>query len=95
LGIPNKIDRATQTLISLTLDPVVEEMSDKYSYGFRKHKSTQDAVTRVRYLSDKSYSSKFILDVDIENCFDTLSHEFINKSLKPILCNVGRSFIKK
>jgi RNA-directed DNA polymerase len=70
-------------------------MSDKYSYGFRKYKSTHDAVARVRYLSDKSYSSKFILDVDIENCFDTLSHEFINKKLDPILCSVGKLFIKK
>jgi RNA-directed DNA polymerase len=50
------VDRATQTLISLVLDPVVEELSDKYSYGFRKHKSVHDAVSRIRYLCDKSYS---------------------------------------
>jgi RNA-directed DNA polymerase len=46
-------DKATQTLISLVLDPVAEELSDEYSYGFRKHKSTHDAVARVRYLTDK------------------------------------------
>jgi RNA-directed DNA polymerase len=89
------VDRATQTLISLVLDPVVEEISDKFSYGFRKHKSAHDAISRVRYLCDKIYSPKFVLDVDIENCFDTLSHYFINKNLEPILCPIGKRFIKK
>jgi RNA-directed DNA polymerase len=89
------IDKATQTLISLILDPIVEEISDEYSYGFRKHRSAHDAITRVQYLCDKIYSPKYVLDVDIENCFDTLSHSFINKSLEPILCPIGRSFIKK
>jgi len=89
------IDRATQTLVSLVLDPVVEEISDRYSYGFRKHKSAHDAVSRVRFLIDKSKSSKFILDVDIKNCFDTISHEFIIKELDPLLCGVGKTFINK
>jgi RNA-directed DNA polymerase len=57
LGIPTIADRATQTLISLILDPVAEELSDHYSYGFRKNKSAHDAVARVRYLTDKRYSS--------------------------------------
>jgi RNA-directed DNA polymerase len=51
-------DRTIQTLISLVLDPVAEELSDQHSYGFRKHKSVHDAVYRVRYLTDKSYSPK-------------------------------------
>jgi RNA-directed DNA polymerase len=94
LGIPTMEDRALQTLISLVLDPVCEELSDRYSYGFRKHKSAHDAISRVRFLTDKSYSPEWILDVDIENCFDTLSHDFINKEVKPILFNIGRNFIK-
>jgi len=88
------IDRATQTLISLILDPVVEEISDRYSYGFRKHKSAHDASARVRFLIDKRNSSKYILNVDIENCFDTMSHEFIMKKLDPILCGIGKTFIE-
>jgi RNA-directed DNA polymerase len=88
-------DRAMQTLVALVFDPVVEEISDKYSYGFRKFRSTTDAISRVRFLSDKIYSPKFILDVDIENCFDTLSHDFINKELEPILFSVGRDFVKE
>jgi RNA-directed DNA polymerase len=95
LGLPIITDRALQTLVALVLDPVVEEISDKYSYGFRKFRSAIDAISRVRFLSDKIYSPKFILDVDIANCFDTLSHDFINKKLEPILCSMGKGFIKK
>jgi len=35
---------------------------------------------------DKPSSPKYILDIDIENCFDTIPHEFINKELRFILC---------
>jgi len=49
-------DRVVQTLISLVLDPVCEELSGQYSYGFRKHKSVHDAVSRVRFIGKKSYS---------------------------------------
>lgn len=94
LGIPTMVDRAAQTLISLVLDPVVEEISDRYSYGFRKHKSAHDAITRVRFLLDKRSSAKFVLDVDIKNCFDDISHKFIMKELDPILCGIGKTFIK-
>jgi RNA-directed DNA polymerase len=88
------IDRATQTLISLVLDPVVEEISDRYSYGFRKYKSAHDAITRVRFLLDKKSSAKFVLDVDIKKCFDNISHEFIMKELDPLLFSIGKIFIK-
>jgi RNA-directed DNA polymerase len=95
LGIPTMIDRATQTLISLIFDPVVEEISNRYSYAFKKHKSAYDAINRVRFLIDKRSSPKFVLDVDIKKCFDTMSHEFIMKELDPILCSIGKIFIKR
>jgi RNA-directed DNA polymerase len=89
------IDRAAQTLVSLLLDPVVEEISDRFSYGFRKYRSAHDAVNRVRFLLDKKDSPKFVLDVDIKQCFDNLSHEFIMKELDPLLCKFGKTFIER
>jgi RNA-directed DNA polymerase len=94
LGIPTMLDRALQALIALSIDPIVEEISDRHSYGFRKNRSAHDAVNRVRSLLDKQTSPKYILDVDIENCFDTISHDFILNELKFILCSPGRTFIK-
>lgn len=58
LGIPNMIDRALQALILLCLDPIVEEMSDTYSFGFRKFRSTSNAVQRIRTILDKKYAPR-------------------------------------
>jgi len=47
------IDRAVQALYHLGVDPVVETQSDPNSFGFRKNRSTQDAITAIRSLLDK------------------------------------------
>lgn len=44
LGIPTMRDRAMQALYLLALEPVSETNSDLNSYGFRPHRSTQDAM---------------------------------------------------
>ena len=48
LGIPTLRDRTIQALYSFCLDPVVETRSDPNSYGFRKYRSTYDAITAIR-----------------------------------------------
>jgi RNA-directed DNA polymerase len=44
LSIPTMHDRAMQALYLLALDPVSETISDGNSYGFRKGRSTADAI---------------------------------------------------
>ncbi len=44
LGIPVMRDRAMQALYLLALDPVAETLADRNSYGFRKGRSTHDAI---------------------------------------------------
>jgi RNA-directed DNA polymerase len=44
LGIPTMTDRAMQALHLLALDPVAETTADPNSYGFRKERSTADAI---------------------------------------------------
>lgn len=46
LSIPTMKDRAMQALYLLALDPVSEEISDEQSYGFRKGRSTHDAIAQ-------------------------------------------------
>jgi RNA-directed DNA polymerase len=53
LGIPTMIDRAVQAIYHLGVDPVVETQSDPSSFGFRKNRSTHDAITMIRSLLDK------------------------------------------
>lgn len=79
LGIPTIIDRVVQALYHLGVDPVIESKSDPNSFGFRKFRSTQDAITAIRSLMDKKNHPQWILEADISKCFDRISHEFLVK----------------
>lgn len=95
LGIPTMIDRALQALILLCLDPVVEEMSDTYSFGSRKFRGTHDAIQRIRTILDKIQGPKWVWDVDVSKCFDEISHKFLEKILNKILCKKGNELVRK
>lgn len=79
LGIPTMIDRALQALYVLGLDPAVETVSDLNSFGFRKNRSTHDAITAIRSLLDKNNHPEWILEIDIKKCFDRIDHNFLLK----------------
>jgi RNA-directed DNA polymerase len=79
LGIPTIEDRAVQALYHLAVDPIVECTSDPNSFGFRKFRSTQQAVNEVREYLNKPYSPEWILEADISKCFDRISHDFLMK----------------
>jgi len=77
LGIPAMLDRAMQALYLLALDPVAETTSDPNSYGFRRERSTADAVEQCFNALARKHSPQWILRCDIRACFDTLSHEWL------------------
>jgi RNA-directed DNA polymerase len=53
LGIPTVMDRAVQAIYHFAVDPAVEVTSDRFSFGFRKHRSTHDAIIAIRSCLDK------------------------------------------
>lgn len=77
LGIPCMIDRAMQTLHAMALEPVAEQNADPNSYGFRKARSIQDAHVRGHMVLAKPTSASWVLDADIEACFDNISHDWM------------------
>ncbi|HMM44023.1 MAG TPA: group II intron reverse transcriptase/maturase [Candidatus Macondimonas sp.] len=77
LGIPTMRDRAMQALHLLALDPVAETLADPHSYGFRKERSTADAIEQVRNVLGRRTSPKFVLEGDIKGCFDNISHDWL------------------
>lgn len=79
LGIPTMIDRAVQAVYHMAVDPVVECSSDPNSYGFRKYRSTHDAITTIRSLMDKATSPQWVFETDIAKCFDKIDHQFLMK----------------
>lgn len=52
------VDRGLQALVLMCLDPVVEEISDAYSVGFRKYRNTGNASQRIKTILDKPKSPK-------------------------------------
>lgn len=73
LGIPTMKDRAMQALYLMALEPVSETTADNYSFGFRKDRSTADAMARCHSLLSKKTSARWILEGDIKGCFDHIS----------------------
>ena len=77
LGIPTMLDRACQALHLLGLDPVAEVLGDPNSYGFRRERATADAIEQCFLILARKGSSQWILEADIEACFDRLSHDWL------------------
>jgi RNA-directed DNA polymerase len=77
LSIPVMKDRAMQTLHLLALDPIAETKADSNSYGFRKERSTADAIKQCFIALSQSLSAQYILKIDVKSCFDKISHEWI------------------
>jgi RNA-directed DNA polymerase len=77
LGIPTMTDRAMQALYLLALSPIAETTGDEYSYGFRPKRSTADAIGRCFLLLSRSIAPQWILEGDIQSCFDRISHDWL------------------
>jgi RNA-directed DNA polymerase len=77
LGIPTMKDRAMQALHLLALDPVLETVSDPNSYGFRKNRSTADAMSQIFLQTCRKVSAQWVLDADIEGFFDNINHDWL------------------
>jgi len=77
LGIPTMKDRAMQALHLLALDPVLETVSDPNSYGFRKNRSTADAMSQIFVRMSQKASAQWVLDADIEGFFDNINHDWM------------------
>lgn len=94
LGIPTMIDRAVQAVYHLGIDPAVEAKSDKNSFGFRKSRSTHDAVTAIRLIMDKKTHPHWVVEADIAKCFDRIDHEFLMKNTPILHKNVLEQWLK-
>lgn len=78
LGISTMLDRVLQTQLYLLLDPFYEAKYPEHMYGFRKGRNTHQAAGFLKTVlerSDINYAGLILLD--IEKCFDNISHEAI------------------
>jgi len=70
-------DRAMQALHLLGLEPVAESTSDPNSYGFRRNRSTADAMGQIFVCTSKKASAPWVLEADIRGCFDHINHDWL------------------
>src|SRR6266404_1756707 len=73
LGISTMRDRAMQALYLLALDPIAETTGDPNSYGFRKERSTADAMMQCYIILARRGSAQWVLEGDITSCLDRAS----------------------
>jgi RNA-directed DNA polymerase len=72
LGIPTIADRVVQAALKLVLEPIFEADFMPVSYGFRPKRRAHDAIAEIQLFGTHSY--RWVLDADIEACFDRISH---------------------
>ena len=73
LGIPTMANRALQALVKLALEPEWEARFEPNSYGFRPGRSAHDAIEAIFIAI--CHKPKYVLDADIEKCFEGIDHE--------------------
>jgi RNA-directed DNA polymerase len=73
-------DRAKQALEALALDPIIETISDKRSFGFRKGRSAQDAMANLFGVLSRKNGAEWIVEGDIKSCFDEIVHDWLLKN---------------
>lgn len=81
LGIPTVKDRIVQRAVSDILSAIYEPYFENSSYGFRKGRSTHDALEALRCNIDKE-RTRVIVDADIKSYFDMVNHKWLMKFLE-------------
>lgn len=83
LKIPTMADRAWQCLAKYALEPAHEATFHAHSYGFRTGRSAHDAqrILCTNLNSSANGIEKQVIELDIEKCFDRISHATIMDSL--------------
>jgi RNA-directed DNA polymerase len=83
LKVPTIADRVWQCLAKYALEPAHEATFHARSYGFRTGRSAHDAQ-RILFSNLNSGANginKRVIELDIEKCFDRISHESIMNNL--------------
>lgn len=79
LGIPTVTDRIAQEVVRQFLEPLVEPIFHKDSYGYRPKRSAIDAIRTAR---QRCWRYSWVLDMDIKGFFDNIDHDLLLKAVR-------------
>jgi RNA-directed DNA polymerase len=73
LGIPTIYDRVCQQALLNRLEPIFEPVFDEANFGYRRGRSTKDAMRKV--WREIHSGREWIVDADLKNFFGSVDHE--------------------
>src|SRR6202171_1295326 len=73
LGIPTIYDRVCQQALLNRLEPIFEPIFDEANFGYRRGRSTQDAMRKV--WKEIQSGREWIVDADLKDFFGSVEHE--------------------
>ena len=73
LGIPAIYDRVCQQALLNRLEPIFEPVFDDASFGYRRGRSTKDALRKI--WKEIQSGSEWIVDADLRDFFGSVDHE--------------------
>jgi RNA-directed DNA polymerase len=79
LGIPTVADRIAQQVAKQRLEPVLDPLFHKDSYGYRPNKSAIQAIEVTRR---RCWEMDWVLEFDIKGLFDNIDHELLMKAVR-------------
>ncbi|PLX46879.1 MAG: group II intron reverse transcriptase/maturase [Desulfobulbaceae bacterium] len=81
LGIPAVRDRVVQQALLDILQPIFDPYFHPSSYGYRPGHSCHQAIDKATMFI-RQYERKWVVDMDLSKCFDTLDHDLIISSFR-------------
>jgi len=79
LGIATVTDRIGQTVVRGLLEPRLEQIFHRDSYGCRPNKSALGAVNSARM---RCWKMSWVIDLDIKGYYDNIPHDLLMKAVK-------------
>ena len=73
LGIPTIYDRVCQQALLNRLEPIFEPVFDEASFGYRRGRSTKDALRKI--WKEIAEGNEWIVDADLKNFFGSVDQE--------------------
>jgi RNA-directed DNA polymerase len=77
LGIPTIYDRVCQQALLNRLEPIFEPVFDDANFGYRRGRSTKDALRKV--WKEIQAGAEWIVDADLKDFFGSVEHEKLLK----------------
>ena len=82
IGIPTIRDRVVQMVLKMVLEPIFEADFLPNSNGFRPERSTLECVLPMYRYGDSHIKYSWIIEGDIEGCFDNIDHVILVKAVE-------------